>query len=55
MMYRKYINPFLMDDDDENQEELPKPEKEEHSPFILKKMEKLFLEKKSSLFMGCCR
>jgi ATP-dependent Clp protease protease subunit len=52
MKYRKYINPFIMDDDDDNEEELPKPDKEEHSPFILKKMEKLFLEKRTVYLWG---
>jgi len=46
-----YKNPFLMDDDDEN-EEIVKPEKEDHSPFILKKMEKLFLEKRAVYLWG---
>ena len=40
------------DDDDENEEEIPKPEKEDHSPFILKKMEKLFLEKRNVYLWG---
>src|SRR5690349_14702906 len=52
MKYRKYINPFIMDDDDDNEEELPKPDKEEQSPFILKKMEKLFLEKRTVYLWG---
>src|SRR3954471_1483364 len=47
MIDLKYKDPFLMDDDDENEEEIPKPEKEDHSPFILKKMEKLFLQKRA--------
>jgi ATP-dependent Clp protease protease subunit len=47
-----YKNPFLMDDDDENEEEIPKTEKEDHSPFILKKMEKLFLEKRAVYLWG---
>ena len=47
-----YKNPFLMDDDDENEEEIPKPEKEDHSPFILKKMEKLFLQKRAIYLWG---
>ncbi len=37
--------------DDEN-EEIVKPEKEDHSPFILKKMEKLFLEKRAVYLWG---
>ncbi len=40
-----------MEDDDEN-EEIVKPEKEDHSPFILKKMEKLFLEKRAVYLWG---
>lgn len=51
-MYRKYINPFIADDDDDNEEELPKPDKEDRSPFILKKMEKLFLEKRAVYLWG---
>src|SRR6476661_10379134 len=52
MIDLKYKNPFLMDDDDDNEEEIPKPEKEDHSPFILKKMEKLFLEKRAVYLWG---
>ena len=48
----RYKNPFLMDDDDENEEEIPKTEKEDESPFILKKMEKLFLEKRAVYLWG---
>src|SRR3954470_1237640 len=47
-----YKNPFLMDDDDDNEEEIPKTEKEDHSPFILKKMEKLFLQKRAVYLWG---
>ncbi len=50
MNYLKYNDNFLMEDGDE--EELPKPEREDHSSFILKKMEKLFLEKRSIYLWG---
>jgi ATP-dependent Clp protease protease subunit len=46
-----YRNPFLMDDENE-EEDLPKPDKEDQSPFILKKLEKLFLEKRSIYLWG---
>ncbi len=45
-----YKNPFLISEEEE--EELPKPEKEEQSSFILKKMEKLFLDKRSIYLWG---
>ncbi|MGI8950408.1 MAG: ClpP family protease [Chitinophagaceae bacterium] len=49
----KYNNNFWMENGDEEPEpELPKPEKEEQSSFILKKMEKLFLEKRTIYLWG---
>ena len=40
MIYAKYTNPFLMEDDEE--EESPKEDKPEaQSPLLVKKMEKL--------------
>ncbi len=47
-----YKNPFLMDDEEEEKEEIEKPEKENQSAFILKKMEKLFLEKRAVYLWG---
>lgn len=49
-----YKNPWLKseDDDEENPEELPKPEKDNESSFILKKMEKLFLQKRAVYLWG---
>ncbi len=46
-----YKNPFLMDDEEEK-EEIEKPEKENQSSFILKKMEKLFLETRAVYLWG---
>ena len=47
-----YKNPFLMDDGEEEKEEIEKPEKENQSPFILKKMEKLFLDTRAVYLWG---
>ncbi|WP_240743423.1 ClpP family protease [Ilyomonas limi] len=52
MIDLNYKNPFLMDDNEEPEEEVPKTDKEDHSPFILKKMEKLFLEKRAVYLWG---
>lgn len=49
MIHSKYINPFLSDDE----EETPKEEKPEPmSPMLMKKMEKLFLEKRAVYLWG---
>ncbi|RFM29782.1 ClpP family protease [Deminuibacter soli] len=50
MIQAKYINPFLSDDDDEdnNKEEKQEPA----SPLLVKKMEKLFLEKRAVYLWG---
>lgn len=49
MIHSKYINPFLSDDE----EETPKEEKPEPmSPMLMKKMEKLFLEKRAIYLWG---
>ncbi len=51
MIYAKYTNPFLMEDDEE--EESPKEDKPEaQSPLLVKKMEKLFLEKRAVYLWG---
>lgn len=47
-----YKNPFLMDDEGDEKEEIAKTDKEDQSPFILKKMEKLFLEKRTVYLWG---
>jgi ATP-dependent Clp protease, protease subunit len=53
MLESKYnFRPFTMDEEEEPNEEVPKPEKEDQSPFILKKMEKLFLEKRAVYLWG---
>ena len=51
MIQSKYIvNPYLMNDDDENEQ---KPEKQEEAPgFMMKKMEKLFFEKRAVYLWG---
>jgi len=51
MINSKYLmNPFLMEDDDDEQ---PKEDKQEPmSPLLVKKMEKLFLEKRAVYFWG---
>lgn len=49
MIHSQYINPFLSEDEDEN----PKEEKPEPmSPLLMKKMEKLFLEKRAVYLWG---
>lgn len=49
MIHAKYINPFLSEDE----EETPKEEKPEPmSPLLMKKMEKLFLEKRAVYLWG---
>ncbi len=50
MIDTRYLHPFKLDD--EHEEEIPKPDKEDQSPFILKKMEKLFLEKRAVYLWG---
>jgi len=50
MMHSKYIvHPQRMDDEEEENE---KEEKQEQSPFLTKKMEKLFLEKRAVYLWG---
>lgn len=51
MIQSKYIvNPYLMNDDDENEQ---KPEKQEDAAgFMMKKMEKLFFEKRAVYLWG---
>ncbi|BAV09069.1 ATP-dependent Clp protease proteolytic subunit ClpP [Filimonas lacunae] len=49
MIHAKYINPFLSEDEEES----PKEEKAEPmSPLLMKKMEKLFLEKRAIYLWG---
>lgn len=49
MIHSQYINPFLSEDEDES----PKEEKPEPmSPLLMKKMEKLFLEKRAVYLWG---
>lgn len=49
MVQAKYINPFLMEDEEENnKEERPEPV----SPLLAKKMEQLFLDKRSVYLWG---
>jgi ATP-dependent Clp protease protease subunit len=48
---KTYLNSILLNNE-ENEEELPQPEKEERSPFILKKMEKMFLETRAVYLWG---
>ena len=51
MIRSKYIvNPYRMEDEEE--EENPKEEKPEQSPFLTKKMEQLFLEKRAVYLWG---
>ena len=49
MIHSKYmIPPYIMEDDEDNEKE----EKQPQSPFLLKKMEQLFLEKRSVYLWG---
>lgn len=55
MMTNKYLNrPFRLDDEPETdpEEEIGKPDKEEKSQFLLKRMEKMFLEKREVYLWG---
>jgi ATP-dependent Clp protease protease subunit len=54
MIESKYYlnNPFRMDDEEGQEEEEPKAEKENQSAFLMKKMEKLFLEKRAVYLWG---
>ncbi len=45
----RYINPFLMNDDEEQE---PKEEKQEMGGYMMKKMEKLFFEKRAVYLWG---
>lgn len=49
-----YKNPFLSEEEGEEEPDLDeaKPPKEEHSPYILKKMEQLFLKSRSVYLWG---
>lgn len=49
-----FLNPFVMNEGEEEpeEEETVKPEKEEHSQYLMKKMEKLFLEKRAVYLWG---
>lgn len=49
MSHLKYINPFLMEDEEENE---PKDDKQDQPGFIMKKMEKLFFEKRAVYLWG---
>lgn len=54
-MTNKYLNrPFRLDDEPETdpEEEIGKPDKEEKSQFLLKRMEKMFLEKREVYLWG---
>jgi ATP-dependent Clp protease, protease subunit len=51
MIHSKYIiHPLVMDDEEEKNENEEK--QEQHSPFLLKKMEQLFLQKRSVYLWG---
>lgn len=56
MEYTNYLlQPFKLNEEEEEnpeEEEEPKPDKEEHSQYLLKKMEKLFLEKRAVYLWG---
>jgi ATP-dependent Clp protease protease subunit len=55
MMPSKYfLNPFVTSEGEEEpeEEESVKPEKEEHSQYLMKKMEKMFLEKRAVYLWG---
>ncbi|MBW0161418.1 MAG: ATP-dependent Clp protease proteolytic subunit [Sediminibacterium sp.] len=49
MIHSKYINPYLMEDEEENE---PKDDKQEQTGFMMKKMEKLFFEKRAVYLWG---
>lgn len=50
MIQSKYMNPFLMEEDDDDK---PKDEKQEQiGPTMMKKMEKMFFEKRAIYFWG---
>jgi len=50
MIHSKYMNPFRMDDGDENEKEAEKPDAQ--SPLLMKKMEQLFLDKRAVYLWG---
>ena len=50
MIHSKYMNPFRMDDGDENEKETEKPDAQ--SPLLMKKMEQLFLDKRAVYLWG---
>jgi ATP-dependent Clp protease, protease subunit len=55
MIESKYIHPFRMDDDDEPEQEPkdPKDDKQEpQSPLLIKKLEKMFFEKRAVYLWG---
>lgn len=53
MLDIRYRNPFLMDDEEgDEKEEIVRPDKENESPFILKKMEKQFLDERKVYLWG---
>ncbi len=53
MINLMYKNPFLMDDEEgDEKEEIVRPDKDDQSSFILKKMEKMFLDKRAVYLWG---
>ncbi len=52
MIELKYINPFRMDDDDDNGKEKENEKPEAQGPLLTKKMEQLFLEKRAVYLWG---
>ena len=51
MIDLRYLADPVNDDEDEPQKE----ETPEQSPYLMKKMEQLFLKKQGCLFVGTCR
>jgi len=52
MIESKYINPFRMDDDDDNGKEKETEKPEAQGPMLTKKMEQLFLDKRAVYLWG---
>ncbi|MDB5231332.1 MAG: ATP-dependent Clp protease proteolytic subunit [Chitinophagaceae bacterium] len=48
-----FLHPFRMDDEETpEEEEMPKPDHENHSQYLMKKMEQLFLQKRAVYLWG---
>ncbi len=52
MLESKYIYPFKMEDEDEREQEPKEDKQDPQSPLLMKKMEKLFLDKRAVYLWG---